>query len=232
MHVDTIGQAAVFAQGFLLGAALGLLYDGMRTLRRTLRLPGLAFVLDLLFWLGAAAALFALTLLWDDGQVRIYHIAAVSLGGGAYFFTLSRLVLPALLWLADRIRALWRLVTAPVRLAGRAGKKFLENQKKLFQNWLDWYKINILYRFVRDGKEGAVRHEAEARRCGDKNSRTGAAGRRRRRRAVHSGQPEGGAGQPGGAQTPGSAPAGGQRRAGGRHRPQRRPGVPGRHRQK
>ena len=35
MHVDIAGQAAVFGQGLLLGALLGLVYDGMRTLRRT-----------------------------------------------------------------------------------------------------------------------------------------------------------------------------------------------------
>ena len=69
MHVDIAGQAVVFGQGFLLGAALGLLYDGMRTLRRSIRLAALAFVLDLLFWLAAVAALFALTLLRDSGEV-------------------------------------------------------------------------------------------------------------------------------------------------------------------
>lgn len=152
MHVDIMGQALVFGQGVLLGVALGLVYDGMRTLRRSLKLAALAFLLDLLFWVGTAASLFALTLLSDDGQVRIFHIAAVALGGGLYFLTLSKLILPFLLWLADRIRALFRLFTAPIRRAGRAGKKFLKFQKKHFQNWLAWYKINILYRFTRNGE--------------------------------------------------------------------------------
>ena len=49
MRIDVAGQAAVFGQGVLLGALLGLAYDGMRTLRRSLKVPGLAFVLDLLF---------------------------------------------------------------------------------------------------------------------------------------------------------------------------------------
>ena len=35
MHVDVLGQAVIFGQGLLLGALLGLIYDGMRTLRRT-----------------------------------------------------------------------------------------------------------------------------------------------------------------------------------------------------
>ena len=66
MHVDIAGQAVVFGQGFLLGAALGLLYDGMRTLRRSIRLAALAFVLDLLFWLAAVAAL----VLSTSGRVK------------------------------------------------------------------------------------------------------------------------------------------------------------------
>ena len=82
MHVDSWAQAVIFGQGLLLGAALGVLYDGMRTLRRGLRAPWLAFGLDLLFWLTAIVSLFALTLLRDDGQVRIYHMVAVALGGG------------------------------------------------------------------------------------------------------------------------------------------------------
>ena len=115
MHVDIMGQALVAGQGVLLGAALGLVYDGMRTLRRSLRMGWLAFLLDLLFWVGTAAALFALTLLSDDGRVRIFHILAVSIGGGLYFLTLSKAILPLFLWLTGGIRALFLLLTAPVR---------------------------------------------------------------------------------------------------------------------
>ncbi|MCI9368388.1 MAG: hypothetical protein HFF19_08965 [Oscillospiraceae bacterium] len=140
-------QAAIFGQGMLLGALLGVIYDGMRAARRSIHLRALAFALDLLFWLGVIAALFALTLLRDNGQVQIYHMAAFLLGGGLYFATASRLVLPVLLWAAELVRRLWRFLTAPVRRAGRAGKKVLKNQKKDFQNWLGWYKINIVYPF-------------------------------------------------------------------------------------
>ena len=108
MYVDVTAQAAVFGQGVLLGALLGLVYDAMRTLRRSIGWKILAFVLDVLFWLGVTAALFALTLLRDNGEVRIYHMLAFLLGGGLYFVTLSRLVLPALLWLAGLVGTVWR----------------------------------------------------------------------------------------------------------------------------
>ena len=82
MYVDIAAQAEIFGQGVLLGALLGLVYDGMRTLRRSIRLGALAFMLDVLFWLGAVSALFALTLLRDSGEVRIYHMLAFLAGGG------------------------------------------------------------------------------------------------------------------------------------------------------
>ena len=162
MYVDIGVQAAVFGQGLALGALLGLVYDGMRTLRRSIRLPALAFVLDVVFWLGTVAALFALTLLRDNGEVRIYHMLAFLLGGGLYFVTLSKLVLPALLWAAGLVRAVWQFLTGPFRAAGRAGKKVLKNQKKHFQNWLDWYKINMIYRFAKQIGRASCRERVSA----------------------------------------------------------------------
>ncbi|MCI9289795.1 MAG: hypothetical protein HFF23_09970 [Oscillospiraceae bacterium] len=220
--MDIAGQAAVFGQALLLGALLGLVYDAMRTLRRTWRSAGLAFALDLLFWLGATAALFLLTLSRDDGRVRIFHMAAVALGGGAYFLTLSRLALPALLWAAGLARRIWRLLTAPLRALARWTKKFLENRKKLFQNWLAWYKINMVYRFLENGKEGAAGYEAQTGGRRHKNTRAGAAGRGGHCSAVHTGPAQRRPGGPGGAQPPGPGAEGGQRRFGRGHRPKRR----------
>ena len=113
MYVEVGAQAAIFGQGMLLGALLGVIYDGMRAARRSIHLRALAFALDLLFWLGVIAALFALTLLRDNGQVQIYHMAAFLLGGGLYFATASRLVLPVLLWAAELVRRLWRFTGVP-----------------------------------------------------------------------------------------------------------------------
>ena len=66
MYVEVGAQAAIFGQGMLLGVLLGVIYDGMRAARRSIHLRALAFALDLLFWLGVIAALFALTLLRDN----------------------------------------------------------------------------------------------------------------------------------------------------------------------
>ncbi len=128
MYVDILAQAAISGQGFLLGAALGLVYDVMRTVRRSLRLAWLAFLLDLLFWLSAIVSLFLLTLLLDDGQVRIYHGIAILLGGGGYFLTLSHLILPILFRISQGLQMIWRVCTTPIRCGGHAAKKKYKKQ--------------------------------------------------------------------------------------------------------
>ena len=129
MYVDVLSQARTLAQGILLGAGLGLVYDMMRALRRALGLRWLGFVLDLLFWLGTTALLFVMALLREDGRVRLYLAAAFLLGGGAYLLTLSRLVLPLLLKLLSWAAKLWGWMTAPARKGARLAKKVYTNQK-------------------------------------------------------------------------------------------------------
>ena len=62
--MDIAGQALTFARAAGLGAGLGLGYDLLRALRRSLGWRWLAFLLDLLFWLTAAGLLFAAAQAW------------------------------------------------------------------------------------------------------------------------------------------------------------------------
>ena len=126
MGVDILAQAAAFGQAVLAGGALGFVYDGLRALRRQFGKRWLAFGLDLLFWLGTTVLLFAFALTRGDGQIQVFHVAALLLGGTAYLLTLSRLTLPLLMWAAGGLAALGRLATAPARQAGRQTNKFLK----------------------------------------------------------------------------------------------------------
>ena len=115
-------QGSRFLLAIALGLAGGLHYDLLRGLRRSLR--GLTPLLDLWFclcWL-AGNLLFALWV--GDGRFRVDMLAASLLGTAAYFFSLSRLLLPL-------FEGFWRLVTFPIRRLGRLGKKFLIFLKKL-----------------------------------------------------------------------------------------------------
>ena len=108
MAADVAAQAALFLEGAAVGAALGLLYDLFRVLRERWR-HWAGMVLDLLFWLTAAAALFAFAILRGDGEIRLYHGAAFAAGGGGYFLLFSRFVLWLLRRLADGAAFLYGL---------------------------------------------------------------------------------------------------------------------------
>ncbi len=156
MGVDIPTQAALFGQGVLLGALLGLVYDVMRAARRATGCRWLAFLLDLAFWIGTTWTLFLFALVRGDGRIQVFYLVALALGGGGYLLTLSRLTMPVFLGMFRLLGRLWRLFTTPIRAAGRGAKKFSEKRKKHFQNWLAWYKINVLYNSAGDrGKERA-----------------------------------------------------------------------------
>ena len=170
MHVDVAEQARVLLQSILLGAGLGLVYDVLRALRRSLGWRWLAFLLDLLFWLGTIALLFFMALTRETGQLRLYLPAAFLLGGGVYLLTLSRLVLPLLLKILAALGKFWRWSTEPARKGGRLAKKVWKKRKKDFQNWWSWYRITMDSYHSELCTKGASRDESEARRRGNKNT--------------------------------------------------------------
>ena len=91
-----VRQAQVLGQGFLLGLGLGVCYDACRGIRRCCPWRWVWFLLDVVFWVGTAAAIFAHALMLGSGVVRIYHAAAFLLGAVVYLTTVSRLFLPLL----------------------------------------------------------------------------------------------------------------------------------------
>ena len=125
--MDTAAQALTFLRCVGLGAALGLGYDVLRALRRSLGWRWLAFLLDLLFWAAATVLLFTAALAWEAGRVRLYLGCALLLGGGTYLLSLSRLVLPALLAACAWVGRLTLWLLRPARRLGRGTKKFFKN---------------------------------------------------------------------------------------------------------
>lgn len=126
-----VSEQALFLLGALgLGAAVGLVYDLLRILRVRLPVPFVGGVLDLLFWVMVTVALFVYTTVAGRGEVRIYLLAGVAIGGALYFRALSR----CFLWLgyrvADFIGAVWHIVTLPVVVLVKLLKKSENPQKR------------------------------------------------------------------------------------------------------
>jgi len=220
MHVDVADQAQMLLRCLATGAGLGLVYDVLRAIRRSLRLRWVAFILDLLFWIGVTVLLFVLALLGEAGEVRLYLSGLFLVGGGVYLLTLSRLVLPSLLWVMAGIGKIWAFLTAPLRSGLRYTKKVFTNQKKDFQNWLEWYRITMEQYHTEFLRKGAKYHENKALGRWHKNSDTRPAGGGSDRTAVHA--------QPTGRRTErtehspgaGAGTGGTKQRIGRRHRPQ------------
>ena len=132
MTVDIARQLQGLCRAILLGGMLGVLYDLMRIVRRRIRLPFLGGILDFLFWVATTAALFLFSHEVWDGQIRIYGAVFCLLGGWAYFWGISPLVVGMLLFLSALAAHLLGLLTFPARTLGRVFKNFVKFAKTSF----------------------------------------------------------------------------------------------------
>lgn len=132
MTVDIARQLQGLCQAVLLGGVLGVVYDLMRVVRRRLPVPFLGGALDFLFWVGATAALFLFSHRAWDGQIRIYGALFCMLGGGAYFWGISPLVLKIAFLTVDLTAKILGILTLPVRGLARLFKRFEKFAKTSF----------------------------------------------------------------------------------------------------
>ena len=111
------------------GVGLGLVYDLLRALRRTV---GAAPAADAAFWCIACAGLFCLGMAPGQGQLRIFMAACAVAGAGAYLALGSPLLLPVLCRMLAFLGRILRFFLRPLGLAGRKLKKFWKTGKKFF----------------------------------------------------------------------------------------------------
>lgn len=121
MELPLALQGAQLGAAALTGAALGLIYDALRVLRRHSRAQA---ALDALFVLACALALVRLTLLPGRGEFRLYFFPALLVGTAVYFLLLSRLALRALRAVFGALWAVLRVLSAPARWALKKLKNF------------------------------------------------------------------------------------------------------------
>ena len=148
-------QALQLAAAFALGAALGVVYDLLRALRR--RVPALTAAADALFCLLLLVGLLALALYAGGGLLRLFFFPGIALGAWAYFRTLGRLLLPAFSWVFSAIGRVFHLILAP-------GKNFLKKCriffKKSFASVKKWFTI---FSIVQCGRDASAPERSAAR---------------------------------------------------------------------
>lgn len=141
MTVSVSSQAYIFLCSVVGGAAIALLYDIFRILRKAIRTGNLATYLeDLVFWILVAVVMFATVYYSNEGELRSYIFLGTFLGVVLYALLLSKAVMNSSLFIIrivkGIIRIIWTVVTFPFRMilrvlaipakaaAGYAGKSF------------------------------------------------------------------------------------------------------------
>ena len=84
MELPVSQQMLQLLAAFALGAALGLLFDAFRVLRRRARAAWMRALLDVLYSAAALFALFTFGMVSGAGQVRLFMLAAVAAGCACY----------------------------------------------------------------------------------------------------------------------------------------------------
>ncbi|MDI6871901.1 MAG: spore cortex biosynthesis protein YabQ [Bacillota bacterium] len=145
MTEPVVAQATVFALTIAIGLLLGFLFDCYRVTRGRLRPGPLATILgDLLFWLVATGVAFALLIVGNWGELRLYVWVGFLLGAFSYRLLLSRTVialLVTLFTLAERVvgMAVGRAARL-ARLPGEWGRRFWHRTRlgQTLQRWWRW----------------------------------------------------------------------------------------------
>ena len=139
--MDTRAELAVLCRAIVLGGGLGLEYDLMRVIRRRVPLPGLGGILDFSFWVLATVSLFLFSQEAWAGRVRLNGAVFCFLGGTAYFWGMSPLILKTGFLLADILRRILEIFALPVRLLGGLFKRFGKIAKNIFPFKGKWSMI-------------------------------------------------------------------------------------------
>ncbi len=151
-------QAAIFLMTVGLGAACGVFYDVLRALRKLIdHRPAVVHLEDGIFWLWVVLLVFYV-MQSQGGEIRFFVVTGTILGMVLYFFTLSRLILPAFLWLFAFIGQVVfetvKILLFPIKkLVGLLGtivrfhqKKMdftIKSSKKLLQSFWLYVKMKI-----------------------------------------------------------------------------------------
>jgi spore cortex biosynthesis protein YabQ len=109
MITSVNSQAVIFLYTVIGGAAVALVYDLFRILRKAVRTGSLmTYVQDLLFWLIVSVIMFLTIFYSNDGELRAYLFIGACIGVILYALLLSRIVIASSLFII-------RIVSWPFR---------------------------------------------------------------------------------------------------------------------
>ena len=137
-----IGQIKLLLLSFVLGTAIGLLYDIVRAQRRRAG-AAMGAVLDAVFAVTAALLVFWFGMGPGDGVVQLFTAIFTVLGFAAYMAFLSPGVLKGLLFVLNAADKAAYKASAPLRRWGIAGKT-KKISKNVFTKLKEWFTITTV----------------------------------------------------------------------------------------
>ena len=159
MNADIGYQVLIFALCCLCGIVIAMVFDTFRISRRIVRTGILVTCIeDLLFWLAATVILFALSLKFNNGEIRWYMFVGIALGAVVYFKTASEyiirffvvvvkftkvIIFKTLYFAFFPFRFLLRLINKPLFLVINFGKRGVFNLRRKIA-----FKLTIFRKFV------------------------------------------------------------------------------------
>jgi hypothetical protein len=144
MEISVSLQAKAVLLSACAGAARGLLYDMMRAGRYKARGRAVTGVLDALFWLCAMFTVFWSVTALGEGELRLFTLFGIALGGLLYFLTLSRFLLFICVKAAALAARAMGYAAKPYIILCVILKKSVNKQKKIFQTRLKCCKLRSL----------------------------------------------------------------------------------------
>ena len=125
-------QLMIFCQSAVLGLVWGAAYDLLRTVRRQIPRRWLTHALDAAYAAAVLLMIFLFTLHRGEGELRLYMLLAMVLGGVLYFAALGAFFAPVWRFWTEVLGAFMALLWKPVAFILLCGKNFQIYIKKLF----------------------------------------------------------------------------------------------------
>ncbi|GHV40339.1 hypothetical protein FACS189490_05320 [Clostridia bacterium] len=139
-------QTKLFAAAVVSGAAMGVLFDAFRILRKVTPKGFLiTYAEDAIFWVVSAVVFFYVMLNLNFGEIRAFVIFGAFLGAVVYLNTLSVLVMKVSDAIIAAVKWTIRMIIAPFKLMLRLFKRpaifIVKKIKKLLRKVRNYIKI-------------------------------------------------------------------------------------------
>lgn len=116
-------QLGLFLMYIATGIIICLLFDVFRALRKAIKTPDfITYIEDILFWIISLAIFIYLTFVLNSGEIRFFLFIGLALGGGLYYFTISKYFMKMTVGLFNILK---KILVIPISIIFKLNKKIV-----------------------------------------------------------------------------------------------------------